>query len=94
MVDPARAAAANSRSRAPPPSGELVDQFLHLRRADRVCVVIVTLFIEILSDQSQVACERIIHCAMIALICELSSFHEEVYLATRTVRIDVARFGG
>jgi hypothetical protein len=32
-------------------------------------------------------------CALVALICGLASFLREVYLATRTLRIDVSRSG-
>jgi len=60
-----------------------------------VCVVIVTLFVEeFFQTNLKWLAGGLFVCAMIALICGLSSFLREVYLAARTVRIDVARFGG
>jgi hypothetical protein len=60
-----------------------------------VCAVIVTLFVE---EFFQVNLKwfagGLFVCAMIALMCGLFAFLREVYLATHTVRIDVARFGG
>ena len=58
-----------------------------------VCCVIMTLFLEefFQTDLRWLAGGLFI-CAMLALICGLASFLREVYLATRTVRIDLEQF--
>ena len=58
-----------------------------------VCCVIMTLFLEeFFQAELRWVAGGLFVCAMIALIFGLASFLREVYLATRTVRIDVARF--
>ena len=60
-----------------------------------VCVVIVTLFVEeFFQTNLKWLAGGLFVCSMLALIFGLSSFLREVYLATRTVRIDVTRFDG
>lgn len=58
-----------------------------------VCLVIVTLFVEeFFSTNLKWLAGGLFVVAMIGLIGGLFSFLREVYLATRTVRIDAARF--
>lgn len=59
-----------------------------------VCLVIVTLFgEEFLSANVTWLAGGLFVAAMLTLICGLSCFLREVYLATHTIRLDPARFG-
>ena len=57
-----------------------------------VCIVITTLFLEeFFQANLTTLAGGLFICAMIALICGLASFLREVYLATRSIRIEAAR---
>jgi small-conductance mechanosensitive channel len=58
-----------------------------------VCLVIVTLFVEeLFSTNLKWLAGGLFVCVMLALVGGLFSFLREVYLATRSIRIDARRF--
>jgi len=58
-----------------------------------VCLVIVTLFVEeFFATKLRLLAGALFVSAMVALICGLTCFLREVYLATHTTNIDPARF--
>ena len=60
-----------------------------------ICLVIVTLFVEEFFEKNlRVLAGTLFVMAMIAVICGLSCFLREVYLATHTTSIDPRRFEG
>ena len=60
-----------------------------------ICLVIVTLFVEEFFEKNlRVLAGTLFVMAMISVICGLSCFLREVYLATHTTSIDPTRFEG
>ena len=60
-----------------------------------ICLVIVTLFVEEFFGRNlRWFAGALFVCAMVAVVCGLSCFLREVYLATHTTSIDPRRFEG
>ena len=110
VIDRARTFEQNWRTLDAPAKGAAMAEIRMLERRRRaiswsinfctvaallICVVIVTLFVEEFFGRNlRLAAGTLFVAAMIAVICGLSCFLREVYLATHTTSIDPTRFEG
>jgi len=110
VIDRARTFEDNWRELDAPAKAAAMKEIHHLEQRRRViswsinfctaaalliCLVIVTLFVEEFFGRNlRWFAGALFVCAMVAVICGLSCFLREVYLATHTTSIDPRRFEG